>query len=106
MKTFFAKIKKALRIGTKKAVETLGDVVERLDWAEKEIKEAEDKLVELSHRLHNGVVELESAAAASEAIVKRHTEILEKAIGRKSEFQAKGQKVADLINAIQEDIKN
>jgi predicted regulator of amino acid metabolism with ACT domain len=102
MKKLLAKV---LRIGRKKAIETLGDVVERLDWAQKEIEEAEEKLIELSHRLHNGVVELENAEKSSAAIIKRHQEILSKAQNRKVEFQAKGQKVIDLINTIHTDVK-
>lgn len=105
MKKFFALIKKLLRIGTKKAVQTLGDVVERLDWAEREIKEAEDKLVELAHKLHDGIVELESAAVSAEAIIKRHQEIAEKATNRKAEFQAKAQAVSDLIDLVDSKIK-
>lgn len=89
----------------KKDIQTLGDVVERVDWAEKEIKDAEDKLIELSHRLHNGVVELEKAEQSAEAIIQRHQEIMEKAKNRKVEFQAKGQKVQDLITTIQEEVK-
>lgn len=105
MKKLFALIKKVLRIGTKKAIETLGDVVERLDWAEKEIKEAEVKLIELSHKLHNGVYELESVALSAEAIIKRHQDIFEKATNRKSEFQAKAQVVNDLIDLVDSKIK-
>jgi len=105
MGKLFAKLKKLLRIGTKKAVETLGDIVERLDWAEKEIKEVEDRLVELSHRLHDGIVELEGAAKSSEAIIKRHQEILEKAKNRKCEFEAKSQVVSDLIESVNKDVK-
>lgn len=89
----------------RKQIQTLGDVVERMDWAEKEIKDAEEKLVELAHRLHNGVVELEQAAISSEAIIKRHQVILEKANNRKVEFQAKGQKVQDLLNTVDSEIK-
>lgn len=89
----------------KKDIQTLGDVVERMDWAEKEIKDAEDKLVELSHRLHIGVTELEKAEQSAEAIIQRHQEIMEKAKNRKVEFQAKGQKVQDLIATIQEEVK-
>lgn len=95
-------LKKIFGIGRKKAIETLGDVVERIDWAEKEIKDAEDKLVELAHRLHDGVVELQNAEESSAAIIKRHQEILDKAKNRKVEFQAKGQKVQDLIKSIGE----
>ena len=89
----------------KQAIKTLGDVVERIDWADKEIKEAETKLVELSHRLHNGVVELENAEQSSAAIIERHQAILEKAKNRKLEFQAKNQKVNDLIDTIHDEVK-
>ncbi|MEC2266520.1 hypothetical protein ACR6EC_12110 [Bacillus subtilis] len=100
MKKVISKIK-----GKKKDLTTLGDVVERVDWAEKEIKEAEDKLVELSQRIEDGVSELENAEKSSAAIVERHLEIQEKARTRKTEFQAKGQKVQDLINSIQQEVK-
>lgn len=105
MKAITKFIKKVLRIGTKKAVETLGDVVERLDWADNEIKEAEDRLIELSHKLHDGVVEMENAETSSENIIKRHEEIRNKAKNRKTEFQAKSQKVNDLINTINKEVK-
>ncbi|MCY8745127.1 hypothetical protein MOD67_14175 [Bacillus licheniformis] len=95
-------ISKAL--GSSKEIKTLGDVVEKVDWAEKEIKEAEEKLVDLSQRLEDGVNELEVAEKASEEIVKRHLEIQEKARNRKAEFQAKKQKVKDLIDSIHQEV--
>lgn len=105
-KKLIALLKKVFRIGRKKAIETLGDVVERLDWADREIEEAKEKLVELSHRLHDGVVELETAESSAESIIKRHQEILDKAKNRKAEFQAKGQVAQDLINSIDNNIKS
>lgn len=105
MKKLFALIKKVLRIGTKKAINTLGDIVERMDWAEKEIKEAETKLIDLSHKLHNGIVELESAAISAESIIERHQEILVKAKNRKAEFEAKSQVVNDLLKVVDDQVK-
>lgn len=99
-------IKKLLGLGKKEVKNVVDNVLESLDWAEKEIKEAEEKLVDLYHKIHEGIVELENVIQSSDAIIKRHQEILEKAKNRKIDFQAKSQKVSDLLTAIEKELKH
>lgn len=101
----FKKLADLFRSNKKEAVQALDNVIEHLDWAKKEIDEAEARLVDLAHRLHNGVVELETAAQVAKDSIERNQKILETANARKDDFLSKGQAVADLIDSMQSSIR-
>lgn len=105
MKKLFALIKKVLRIGTKKVQTTSTSVLNSLDWAEREVKEAQDKLVDLAHKLYNGVEEVEKVATTSAEIIERNKELLQNANSKSEELKAKAKVVEGLISMVDAKIK-
>jgi ABC-type nitrate/sulfonate/bicarbonate transport system substrate-binding protein len=101
----FKKILAKLGIGAKKAVEVADTVLDAIDWAEREIKEAEQKLIELSHRLHAGLEETESTIKTAKYMIQQNEIKLAEAIAKQNDIQQKYQQVGDLLNIIDRHFK-
>jgi hypothetical protein len=78
------------------------NVLDDTAWAEKEIQEVENRLVDLMHRLHDGISQATDSEVISETLIKQHTETLERAKMKKSELTAKVEKVDNMLKALAE----
>lgn len=85
---------------SKKKPVTCGDIVEKNDWVDKELEEAENALSKLLDKLQKSEEQMDKAANEAEEIINRHKEILMTAKQKRAEFAGKKQRINDLLNTV------
>lgn len=85
---------------TKVEILSMAELVEKLDWAEKEVEETVTALDKLHGKLNEGLQTMESITKDAQSIIDRHQAILQKSVERKAEIGAQVDQIAQVVASV------
>ncbi|QNR70397.1 hypothetical protein IAQ67_29015 (plasmid) [Paenibacillus peoriae] len=85
---------------TKVEVLSMAELVEKMDWAEKEVDETIKALVKLQDKLNEGLKTMGNITDDAKAVIERHKAILQKSLDRKAELNAQADQIAQAVSTV------
>jgi len=85
---------------TKVEVLSMAQLVEKLDWADKEVEETIKAMVKLQDKLQEGLTTMGNITEDAKAVIERHNAILEKAVVRKAELNAQADQISLAVSTV------